>query len=57
MENHIHSRDLQGFNNLIQELLQGGPNRAAFRAWEMQLLIDLGSYQMKRFHRKTMLSC
>jgi hypothetical protein len=55
MGNRIQSRDLHRFDNLIRELVQGGPKRTVFQPWEMQLLLDLSTYPVKRRHRATML--
>jgi hypothetical protein len=55
MENRIQTRDLNGFNKLIQEMLQGGPKRTGFQPWEVQLLIDLSTCRLSRRYRTAML--
>jgi hypothetical protein len=43
------------FNQLIQELIGGSLRRHAFRAWEMELLIDLARCGVRRPSRGNML--
>jgi hypothetical protein len=43
------------FNQLIQELIGGSLHRHIFRAWEMELLIDLARCRVRRPSRGNML--
>ena len=47
----IQTTNLAQFNNLIQELIQGGPKRAVFQPWEMELLLDFGTCRLRRSAR------
>jgi hypothetical protein len=51
----IQTRNLAQFNNLIQELIQGGPKRTVFQKWEMDLLLDFGSCRMRQSSRADIL--
>ncbi len=46
---------LAQFNRLIQELLRGGSNRNTFRAWEVEILLDMESCDLKESRRKEIL--
>jgi hypothetical protein len=46
---------LAQFNRLIQELLRGGANRNTFRPWEVELLLDMESCDLKESRRKEIL--
>lgn len=46
---------LAQFNRLIQELLRGGSNRNTFRPWEVELLLDMESCDLKESKRKEVL--
>lgn len=46
---------LAQFNRLIQELLRGGSNRNTFRPWEVELLLDMESCDLKESRRKEIL--
>jgi hypothetical protein len=47
----IQTTNLAQFNNLIQELIQGGPRRAVFETWEMELLLDFGTCRIRQSAR------
>ena len=51
----IHTNNLAQFNNLIQELIQGGPKRAVYQQWEMDLLLDFGTCRIRRSGRADVL--
>ncbi len=46
---------LAQFNRLIQELLRGNMNRNTFRQWEIDLLLDIESCEMKDANKREML--
>ena len=46
---------LTQFNRLIQELLRGSMRRNSFRAWEIELLLDLDACDLGKSSRKLML--
>jgi hypothetical protein len=48
----IQTTNLAQFNNLIQELIQGGPKRTVFQGWEMQLLLDFGTCRLRQSARE-----
>lgn len=47
----IQTSNLAQFNNLIQELITGGPKRTVFQKWEMDLLLDFGTCRMRQSAR------
>jgi len=47
----IQTSNLAQFNNLIQELMQGGPKRTVFQKWEVDLLLDFGTCRMRQSAR------
>jgi hypothetical protein len=47
----IQTTNLAQFNNLIQELIQGGPKRSVFQPWEMDLLLDFSTCRLRRSAR------
>jgi hypothetical protein len=51
----IQTSNLAQFNNLIQELIQGGPKRTVFQKWEMDLLLDFGTCRMRKSSRADIL--
>jgi hypothetical protein len=51
----IQTSNLAQFNNLIQELMQGGPKRTVFQKWEMDLLLDFGTCRMRQSSRSEIL--
>jgi hypothetical protein len=51
----IHTTNLAQFNNLIQELIQGGPKRAVFQKWELDLLLDFETCRVRRSARPEVL--
>ena len=51
----IQTSNLAQFNNLIHELIQGGPKRTVFQKWEMDLLLDFGTCRMRQSARGEML--
>lgn len=51
----IQTSNLAQFNNLIQELIQGGPRRTVFQKWEMDLLLDFGTCRMRKSSRADIL--
>lgn len=51
----IQTSNLAQFNNLIQELIQGGPRRTVFQKWEMDLLLDFGTCRMRKSSRTDIL--
>jgi hypothetical protein len=46
---------LAQFNRLIQELLRGSSTRNTFRPWEVELLLDMESCELKESKRKEIL--
>jgi hypothetical protein len=51
----IQTSNLAQFNNLIQELAQGGPRRAVYQPWEMELLLDFATCRIRRTARAEVL--
>jgi hypothetical protein len=51
----IETTNLAQFNNLINELINGGPKRAVFAPWEMELLLDLGNCRIRPSSRQEVL--
>ncbi len=48
LESEIDSEALLNqFNRLVQELLRGTMNRNTFRPWEIQILLDIETCQLK----------
>jgi hypothetical protein len=47
----IQTTNLAQFNNLMEELMHGGPKRAVYQPWEMQLLLDFGTCRLRRSAR------
>jgi hypothetical protein len=47
----IQTTNLAQFNNLIQELMQGGPKRTVFQKWEMDLLLDFSACRVRQSAR------
>jgi hypothetical protein len=43
---------LAQFNRLIQELLRGNMNRNTFRPWEIELLLDIESCNLKEVAKR-----
>ena len=43
----LETTSLAEFNNLIQELIQGGPSRSVFKRWEMDMLLDFGNCRIR----------
>ncbi|MFN3326083.1 MAG: hypothetical protein ACK5AZ_21500 [Bryobacteraceae bacterium] len=46
---------LSQFNRLINELLRGTINRNTFRAWEIELLLDIETCQLRDSGKRTVL--
>ena len=46
---------LAQFNRLVQELLRGSMNRNTFRAWEIELLLDMQACDLQEGGRKELL--
>jgi hypothetical protein len=46
---------LSQFNRLIRELLRGQINRNTFRPWEVELLLDIESCQLRESSRDSVL--
>ena len=46
---------LSQFNRLIQELLRGSMNRNCFRPWEINLLLDIESCNLRDSNRREIL--
>jgi hypothetical protein len=53
----IQTSNLAQFNNLIQELMQGGPKRTVFQKWEVDLLLDFGTCRMRQSARGEIIFC
>jgi hypothetical protein len=51
----IQTTNLAQFNNLIHELIQGGPKRTVYQPWEMELLLDFGTCRLRRSARTEVL--
>lgn len=51
----IQTTNLAQFNNLIQELTQGGPKRTVYQPWEMELLLDFSTCRLRRSARSEVL--
>lgn len=51
----IQTSNLAQFNNLIHELMQGGPKRTVFQKWEVDLLLDFGTCRMRQSARSEIL--
>ncbi len=51
----IHTTNLAQFNNLMQELIQGGPKRAVFQKWELDLLLDFETCRVRQSARPEVL--
>src|SRR5215475_5062078 len=47
----LETASLAEFNNLIQELIQGGPSRSVFKRWEMDVLLDFGNCRVRQSSR------
>ena len=47
----IQTTNLAQFNNLMEELMHGGPKRTVYQPWEMQLLLDFGTCRLRRSAR------
>ena len=43
---------LAQFNRLIQELLRGNMQRNTFRPWEIELLLDIESCNLREAHKR-----
>jgi hypothetical protein len=50
-----HEVVLAQFNRLMQELLRGTMQRNAFRPWEIELLLDIETCQVKDGQRRDVL--
>jgi len=46
---------LAQFNRLIQELLRGNMNRNTFRPWEIELLLDIETCQLRESSKRDIL--
>ena len=46
---------LMQFNRLIQELLRGNINRNTFRPWEIEILLDIESCDLRDFSKRDIL--
>jgi hypothetical protein len=46
---------LAQFNKLIQELLRGSMNRNTFRPWEIEVLLDIDSCNLREANRREIL--
>ncbi len=46
---------LAQFNRLMQELLRGTMNRNTFRPWEIDILLDIESCELKDSNKKELL--
>jgi hypothetical protein len=51
----IETSNLAQFNNLLQEIVQGGSKRSVYEKWEMDLLLDLGNCRIRKSSRAEVL--